>query len=722
VKKATYEYILLENEQFALRLRSDCVAESLVHKATGIECLQSGEEMAMFSLTEERPFNNEIKLAHPNKRMTFQANRVKQEGNRLIVGFELVTFEAIVEYKIAPRYIAFKLVDFIVRPEDFGTLAMTPPPVSEFRMVQLPIKNRENFGEWLNVTWDETLAVNLLGTSPYARVDAEKRKDFRIMSADSLRETKLKDVGAALVVSAYDELFDAIEAVEIDYDLPKGVASRRSGTINHSAYWCEDVTPVTVDEHIELAKRGGFSMMLLYYPCVSKNPSYEGLGDYDFREEYPNGIVDLEAMLAKIKAAGITPGFHFLHTHIGMNSRYVAGGADHRLNLTRYFTLAKAIGADDTTIYVEQNPLGSVTDPRCRILKFGSELIGYESYTTEPPYCFTGCQRGFKGTISAAHELGLIGGLVDVSEFGAKTIYLDQYSSLQDEIGDKLAAIYNAGFEFVYFDGSEGVNPPFEIHVPNAQYRVYRKFNKEPLYCAGAAKSHFSWHMISGGNAFDIFPNDVFKKSIARFPAEEAPRMAKDFTCVNFGWWAYRKDTQPDYYEYGTSRAAAWDCPATMMARLETMHANPRTDDILEVMRRWEAVRHNGFLTEERKVMLQNTAQEHILLIDEKGEFELAAYDCVEDAASGSKDVSAFVFTRNGVNYAVCWHTSGEGVLSLPVDASKVVYEDELGSGAIVLASDETGVKLPLGKRRYLRTELSMDALINVLRNAKLEA
>jgi len=717
---STLKQFVIENETFALYLRSDCVAEHLIHKATGIECLMEGEETALFSLTEQRPFNNEIKLAHPNKRMTFQANRVRMEENRLIVGFELVTFEAIVEVKIAPQYIAFKFVDFIVRPEDFGTLAMTPPPVCEFRMVQLPIKDRENFGEWLNVTWDDTIAVNLLGTSPYARIDAERRKGYHIMSADSLRETKLKDVSAALVVSSYDALFDAIEAVEIDYNLPRGVESRRSGTINHSAYWCADVNPLNVDEHIAYAKQGGFTQMLLYYPCMSKEPSYDYLGDYDLRKEYPNGLCDLEAMLAKIKAAGITPGFHFLHTHIGMKSRYVAGGADHRLNLTRHFTLAKAIGEDDTTIYVEQNPLGAVMDPRCRILQFGHELIGYESYTTEPPYCFIGCERGYKNTPASAHELGLIGGLLDVSEFGARTVYLDQYSSLQDEIGDKLAAIYNAGFEFVYLDGSEGVNPPFEIHVPNAQYRVYRKFHNAPLYCAGAAKSHFSWHMMGGGNAFDIFPNDIFKTCIARFPAEEAPRMAKDFTVVNFGWWAYREDTQPDLYEYGTSRAAAWDCPATMMAELPTMRKNPRTDDILEVMRRWDDVRHNGFLTEERKKMLQNTAQEHILLINEEKEYELVAYDCISDAAGGDKAVAAFAFTRKNENYVVCWHTSGSGTLTLPLDVSSVVYEDELGAGALTLVSDGANAVLPLDKRRYLRTSLTMDELIAAFRNAKL--
>lgn len=146
--------IRLENEQFCLSIDDECKAKSLVHKATGIECLFPGEEMALFSLTEERFYNNESKLAHPNKRVVLQANRLRMEDGMLIVGFELVGFETKVSVQIKDAYIAFELEDFIVHPEDFESLLLTPPPVYEFRILQLPIKNREYFGEWLNVSWD----------------------------------------------------------------------------------------------------------------------------------------------------------------------------------------------------------------------------------------------------------------------------------------------------------------------------------------------------------------------------------------------------------------------------------------------------------------------------------------------------------------------------------------------------------------------------------------
>lgn len=690
--------IILENDLFRLTIGEDCRAESLLILSTGEECLMQGEEISLFSVTQERPFNNEVKLAHPNKRTTFQANRVRREGDKLIIGFEITPFEAVIKIDIRPKYIAFALSEFIVHPTDYEGLAMSPPPVSELRMVQLPVKTRRNFGEWLNVSWDERAAVNVLSTSPHARIDSERRKGYRVMSADAVRGIKLEGCDAALIACAPGLLMDCIASVEEDFGLPRGVESRRGALINASAYHSGNITPENIDEHIKYAKMGGFRMMLVYYTSVFKESgSYNLNGNYEYRDEYPNGREDLIAMLKKIKDAGITPGIHFLHTHIGLRSQYVTPVADHRLNLTRHFTLAKPLSLDDTTVYVEQDPTGCVMDERCRILQFGGELIHYEGYTTERPYCFTGCARGHRETNVVEHPLGQIGGILDVSEFGAGSVYLDQNSSLQEEVGRKIADAYNAGFEFAYFDGSEGTNAPFDFHVPNAQYRVYKLFDRAPLYCEGAAKAHFSWHFLSGGNAFDVFPPPVFKEKIAKFPAEEAPRMRQDFTRLNFGWWGYwAPGTQPDMLEYGTSRAAAWDCPVTITTTLDRYRAHPRTPDNLEVMRRWEEVRRTNWLSAEQKEMLKDLSQEHILLINEQGEFELLPYRQIKTC----EGVRAFLFERNGQSCVVYWHESGEGTLKLP-GRDIAAIQCELGGEDLPIQTKEDAALIPVSARKY---------------------
>ena len=92
--------IILENEIFKLTLAADGKAESLVLKETEKECLCE-EKLPFFTLTEERPVNNEIRLAHPTKQTTFAANRVRMEDGKLIVGFELIRFEAVIRVDLA---------------------------------------------------------------------------------------------------------------------------------------------------------------------------------------------------------------------------------------------------------------------------------------------------------------------------------------------------------------------------------------------------------------------------------------------------------------------------------------------------------------------------------------------------------------------------------------------------------------------------------------------
>ena len=712
--------IVLESGLCRLEVGEDCIVRSLRIKPTGEECAVPGEEISLFSVTQERPFNNEVKLAHPNRRMTFQANRIRREGDRLIIGFEITPFEAVVRVREAARYIALTLEDFIVHPDDYPGLCMTPPPVSELRLVQLPVKKRENFGEWLNVNWDDSAAVNVLSTSPHARIGTERRKSCRIMTADAVRGIKLRGCGAAIIAAPKEELLDAIADVEEDYDLPRGVASRRDAeNINASIYWTADINPQNADEHIELAKRGGFRMMLIYYTAFFRDEgSYLYTGDYDWRPEYPNGCDSLREMLERIKAAGITPGIHFLQTHIGLRSRYVTPVADHRLNLTRHFTLAKPLDESGGTVWVEECPEDSPMHEKCRILRFGGELISYETFTTERPYRFEGCMRGACATRAAAHPLGEIGGVLDVSEFGGGSVYIDQNSGLQDEIAEKLADAYNAGFRFVYFDGSEGTNVPHDFHVPNAQYRVLSRFEEPPLFAEGAAKAHFSWHFLSGGNAFDIFPPEQFKAAIDRYPAKEAPQIRMDFTRLNFGWWNICPGTQADLFEYGESRAAAWDCPVTLQAGSpESLRAHPRIDDLLETLRRWEDVRRSGWLTEEQKQLLRKPGEEYTLLINGGGEYELVRWEQIK---CGDGRIRAFIFERGGAWQAAYWLTEGEGELELALDPAKTAVSDAPDGPEEAARPGCGGAVVPAGAKRYLKSALAREEIERAFVSARL--
>jgi hypothetical protein len=719
--------IIIENDDMRLVISGDGIAKSLVHKPTGTECLIEGKRIPISTITEPRPYQNEVKLAYPNKKTTFKSNSVRKEGDKLIIGYELIPWESKVGVKIAPGYIAFTIESFTLT-EDYG-ISMTEPPISEMWFLRLPVRNLGHWGDWLNVIWDDKVAVNVLAAGPCANADSEEGEGYRILEAGVDEKVKLTGVTAALITCAKDNLLDKIAVVEEDYKLPHGVASRRHELYDASYYWTADVNPTNVDEHIKYAKMAGFRLMNIYYPAFLKSNGYRHIGNYDvFRPEYPNGKADLKAMLTKIKAAGITPGCHFLHSHIGRDSKYVTPIPDHRLNLLRIFTLKKPLSKTDTTIYVEQNPQNSDMAKNRRVLKIGTEFISFRGYTTTPPYTFFGCERGIDETTINAQPVGYMFGLLDVSEFGATSIYIDQNSDLQDEVADHIADLWDAGFEFFYFDGSEGVNPPFWYHVSDAQYRVFSKLKPEPIFAEGAAKTHFDWHMLTGGNAFDIFGPEKLKEETLKHPFKEAPRMQDNFTRLNFGWLGYwlpdekTIGTQPDQLEFVTSKAAAWDCPVAIQADPELFAKHPRTADNLEVFRRWEEVRATKWLTNEQKQMLRNASQEFILLLNEKNELELVPYNKIMNVANDSREVIAFTFERNKDQYIVYWHISGDKKIDLPLKPANLTLMENIGKEIqIQSGQDDSHTILPVGSRRYIKTsKYTKDELVTAFKNARL--
>jgi hypothetical protein len=120
------------------------------------------------------------------------------------------------------------------------------------------------------------------------------------------------------------------------------------------------------------------------------------------------------------------------------------------------------------------------------------------------------------------------------------------------------------------------------------------------------------------------------------------------------------------------------------------------------------------------KEELRNTDNEHILLVNEMGEYELVRYEEIKDAASGDKDIRAFVFERKGISYAVIWHRTGEGSLIVDTKGKRLIYEDSLGDSKTITDTDTA--RLTVSKRRYLHTDgLSKDELILMIKNARTE-
>ena len=195
IKKSESTDIVIENSEIRLILGSDGTAKSLVYKPTGEECLMLGTETPAFAIAQDRPYDNEIQLAYPAKSKTFAADSIYRDGDNLFVGFELTDYEATIDINITDEYIGFVLKKLEYQMADFGIKRQTR--IDEFTLLQLPVKNRAHFGEWLNVSWDENIAVNLLGSDPFVKIDAEERQGYKIFQAGGTDDVKVEGVGAS---------------------------------------------------------------------------------------------------------------------------------------------------------------------------------------------------------------------------------------------------------------------------------------------------------------------------------------------------------------------------------------------------------------------------------------------------------------------------------------------------------------------------------------------
>jgi len=154
---------------------------------------------------------------------------------------------------------------------------------------------------------------------------------------------------------------------------------------------------------------------------------------------------------------------------------------------------------------------------------------------------------------------------------------------------------------------------------------------------------------------------------IVRWPLYEAPIMHEDFTQLDFGWWRCflpsdrTVGTQMDMWEFGTSKAAAWDCPTTMEMHPDVILKHPRANDLLEVMRRWEDVRAKKWLKPEQRVALRDGKREFHLYKDGES-YELCEIEMLPTPV-GAKGLRGFFFERAGKRVVAAWHTFGAGTV-----------------------------------------------------------
>jgi hypothetical protein len=110
------------------------------------------------------------------------------------------------------------------------------------------------------------------------------------------------------------------------------------------------------------------------------------------------------------------------------------------------------------------------------------------------------------------------------------------------------------------------------------------------------------------------------------------------------------------------------------------------------------------WLTTEQKKMLKNLKQEHILIINEKKEFELLPCDLIPGVAHGSSEIRALIFSRGSEQCVVYWHVSGDKKLEIPLASHDFRLLEEFGREIPVAGENGSHTIVPAGSRKYLVT------------------
>lgn len=407
---------------------------------------------------------------------------------------------------------------------------------------------------------------------------------------------------------------------------PLGGPFAQDAPENRGSYLFATVSEANVDEWIALAQRGGFAEIHL---C----PWWHRMGHYDPNPSlFPNGLAGLKEVVAKMHAAGLKVGMHTLTGCIQVDDPWVSPVPDKRLAKDAHFTLAAAVGPEDTTITTLERPEGLETFwsdlSTGNTIQIGDEIIAYSGISAEPPYGFTGCKRGHWKTRPAAHAKGEAADHLVASYCS----YIpDENSTLVDEMAAGIAKVFNTcGFDMIYMDGSEGMKTTHAVGV--MKQAIFRKL-KGRVMVESSSGSWAAWpfhsrvgawdHPVYGFNRF----NDLHCASLATYTKNE-------MLPGHMGWWVITgpdKDHAgmfPEDMEYFAAKCLGWDHSSSLQGvGAGARPPNARQDEYLTMLGRYERLRLARYFSPDVLERLRTPGEQFRLSQTRQGSWQLRPTD-----------------------------------------------------------------------------------------------
>ena len=385
--------------------------------------------------------------------------------------------------------------------------------------------------------------------------------------------------------------------------------------INRGSYLFNfaDLTEQTVDDWIALSRAIGFTQIDFH-----GGRSFR-FGDCEPNAQmYPHGRASMKAVIDRLHEAGIAAGLHTYSFFIDKACPWVTPVPDRRLGVDATFTLAEAIDArgNATPVVETTAAMSTVTGFFVRnsvTLRIDDELIIYTGVSKQPPYAFTGCQRGACGTTAAPHAKGAtVHHLKELFGLFAP----DGESTLLTDVAAATAEMYNAcGFDMIYLDALDGEDIFAGAHYAwhygsRFAFELCKRLNR-PALMEMSTFHHHLWYVRSRMGAWD-YPHRGFTRFIDNHVATNAAN-ARMFLPSQLGWWCLlgwtsplHEPTYPEHIEYLAGKALGTDTSIAMNGITpQALGDNPGLQRLADILRRYEELRHARYFGESIKAALR---------------------------------------------------------------------------------------------------------------------
>lgn len=417
----------------------------------------------------------------------------------------------------------------------FTVRSVSATNMASLTFLNVPVASAKYRGNMANMLSDDTDAVCLRGYDLPVEMNVSGAPPA--LKVWTTAERGLTGWRAGLAAGPKSELPVMLRKMAAEAGVPRsslGGPWSLGAEANRGSYLFADMSLASVDDWIELARRGGFTHIHIH-------GWWDTLGHYKVNTNlYPNGLADLKASVARIHAAGLKAGIHTLTACIDPRDTWVTPEPSPHLVAAASYTLAQPMMPTNTVIYVKEKPIAGhdvvfTYGGNGNVIRLGKELVQYDEIRSEPPYAFAKCKRGAFGTQPTSHETGE---RADYLQQRYIAFYPEPGSPLAADLADCIADVFNTcQLDQIYFDGSEGMKSRYGIDF--MRHAIFKRLRGEVLVEASEWGAH-NWWFHSRIGAWD---HSVWaaKRFHDRHIASVATFRDSDLLEPQLGWWAPRR-------------------------------------------------------------------------------------------------------------------------------------------------------------------------------------